>query len=124
MASAKPRSFLGRILLRKTVAQVQRETETSELKRSHGAQLHELRLHRRTIPRATGGQLRSQKIVAATTNRSSKLPPSGDGLLSSFAPSVLLELFCRGLTVRDDRQRAVSVDLERGTWIDHDGCDR
>jgi len=36
MASAKPRSFLGRILLRKTVAQVQRETETSELKRSLG----------------------------------------------------------------------------------------
>jgi len=37
MASAAPkRSFLERILLRKTVAQVQRETETSELKRSLG----------------------------------------------------------------------------------------
>ena len=36
MASAKPRGFLGRIFLRKTVAQIQRETETSELKRSLG----------------------------------------------------------------------------------------
>ena len=37
MASAAPkRSFLERILLRKTVAQVQRETQTSELKRSLG----------------------------------------------------------------------------------------
>jgi basic amino acid/polyamine antiporter, APA family len=37
MASAAPRSFSERLLLRKTVAQVQRETETSELKRSLGA---------------------------------------------------------------------------------------
>ncbi len=36
MASASPRGFLGRITLRKTVAQVQRETQTSELKRSLG----------------------------------------------------------------------------------------
>ncbi len=36
MASAAPRGFLGRIMLRKTVAQVQRETQTSELKRSLG----------------------------------------------------------------------------------------
>jgi APA family basic amino acid/polyamine antiporter len=36
MADAKPRSFLARIFLRKTVAQIQRETETSELKRSLG----------------------------------------------------------------------------------------
>ncbi len=37
MASAAPkRTLLGRIFLRKTVAQVQRETETSELKRSLG----------------------------------------------------------------------------------------
>jgi APA family basic amino acid/polyamine antiporter len=36
MASAAPRGFLERILLRKSVAQVQRETETSELKRSLG----------------------------------------------------------------------------------------
>lgn len=36
MASAAPRGFLGRITLRKTVAQIQRETETSELKRSLG----------------------------------------------------------------------------------------
>src|SRR5687767_5776659 len=37
MATAAPRrSFLARILLRKSVAQVQRETETSELKRSLG----------------------------------------------------------------------------------------
>jgi APA family basic amino acid/polyamine antiporter len=37
MASAAPRrTFLERILLRKTVAQVQRETQTSELKRSLG----------------------------------------------------------------------------------------
>src|SRR5690349_1344462 len=37
MASAAPRSFSERLLLRKSVAQVQRETETSELKRSLGA---------------------------------------------------------------------------------------
>jgi APA family basic amino acid/polyamine antiporter len=37
MASAAPRGFLARITLRKTVAQVQRETRTSELKRSLGA---------------------------------------------------------------------------------------
>ena len=38
MATAAPqRGLLGRMLLRKTVAQVQRETETSELKRSLGA---------------------------------------------------------------------------------------
>ncbi len=36
MASAAPRGFLGRIMLRKSVAQVQRETQTSELKRSLG----------------------------------------------------------------------------------------
>ena len=37
MATAAPnRGLLGRIFLRKTVAQVQRETETSELKRSLG----------------------------------------------------------------------------------------
>src|SRR5687767_15586665 len=36
MASAAPRTFYERIMLRKTVAQVQRETETSELKRSLG----------------------------------------------------------------------------------------
>jgi basic amino acid/polyamine antiporter, APA family len=36
MADAKPRSFLARIFLRKSVAQIQRETETSELKRSLG----------------------------------------------------------------------------------------
>ena len=36
MASAAPRGFLGRIFLRKTVAQIQRETQTSELKRSLG----------------------------------------------------------------------------------------
>jgi basic amino acid/polyamine antiporter, APA family len=36
MASAAPRGFFGRIMLRKTVAQVQRETQTSELKRSLG----------------------------------------------------------------------------------------
>ena len=36
MASAAPRSFFQRILLRKSVAQVQRETQTSELKRSLG----------------------------------------------------------------------------------------
>jgi len=37
MATGAPRrTFLGRILLRKTVAQVQRETQTSELKRSLG----------------------------------------------------------------------------------------
>ncbi|HYI65231.1 MAG TPA: amino acid permease, partial [Allosphingosinicella sp.] len=36
MASAAPRSFLARIMMRKTVAQVQRETQTSELKRSLG----------------------------------------------------------------------------------------
>src|SRR5918997_962676 len=36
MASAAPRGFLERIMLRKTVAQVQRETQTSELKRSLG----------------------------------------------------------------------------------------
>ena len=36
MASAAPRGFLGRIFLRKTVAQVQRETQTSELKRTLG----------------------------------------------------------------------------------------
>ena len=38
MASAAPqRGLLGRMLLRKTVAQVQKETETSELKRSLGS---------------------------------------------------------------------------------------
>jgi len=37
MASAAPKGFLERILMRKSVAQVQRETETSELKRSLGA---------------------------------------------------------------------------------------
>ena len=36
MATAAPRGVLGRMMLRKTVAQVQRETETSELKRSLG----------------------------------------------------------------------------------------
>ncbi|HYE29244.1 MAG TPA: amino acid permease [Allosphingosinicella sp.] len=36
MASAAPRGLLGRIMIRKTVAQVQRETQTSELKRSLG----------------------------------------------------------------------------------------
>jgi APA family basic amino acid/polyamine antiporter len=36
MASAAPRGFFERIFLRKTVAQVQRETQTSELKRSLG----------------------------------------------------------------------------------------
>ena len=36
MASAAPRGFLARIMMRKTVAQVQRETQTSELKRSLG----------------------------------------------------------------------------------------
>ncbi|HEX6219278.1 MAG TPA: amino acid permease [Sphingomicrobium sp.] len=36
MATAAPRGLLGRIMLRKSVAQVQRETETSELKRSLG----------------------------------------------------------------------------------------
>src|SRR5688500_7606474 len=36
MASAPPRTFYERIMLRKTVAQVQRETQTSELKRSLG----------------------------------------------------------------------------------------
>ncbi len=36
MASVAPRGFFERIFLRKTVAQVQRETQTSELKRSHG----------------------------------------------------------------------------------------
>ena len=38
MATAAPeRGLLGRMFMRKTVAQVQRETETSELKRSLGA---------------------------------------------------------------------------------------
>ena len=37
MASAPSRGFFGRIFLRKSVAQVQRETQTSELKRSLGA---------------------------------------------------------------------------------------
>src|SRR5687767_1553123 len=36
MASAAPRTFYERIMLRKTVEQVQRETETSQLKRSLG----------------------------------------------------------------------------------------
>ena len=36
MASVAPRGFFERIFLRKTVAQVQRETQTSELKRSLG----------------------------------------------------------------------------------------
>ncbi len=36
MASAAPRGFLGRIMMRKSVEQVQRETATSELKRSLG----------------------------------------------------------------------------------------
>ncbi len=36
MATAAPRGLLGRIMMRKSVAQVQRETETSELKRSLG----------------------------------------------------------------------------------------
>ena len=36
MATAAPRGVLGRMMLRKSVAQVQRETETSELKRSLG----------------------------------------------------------------------------------------
>src|SRR5688500_3653597 len=36
MATAAPRGLLGRMMLRKTVAQVQRETQTSELKRSLG----------------------------------------------------------------------------------------
>src|SRR5262245_49710000 len=36
MATAAPRGFFGRIMLRKSVAQVQRETESSELKRSLG----------------------------------------------------------------------------------------
>jgi len=36
MATAAPRGLLGRIFLRKTVAQIQRETQTSELKRSLG----------------------------------------------------------------------------------------
>ena len=36
MATAAPRGLLGRMFLRKTVAQVQRETQTSELKRSLG----------------------------------------------------------------------------------------
>jgi basic amino acid/polyamine antiporter, APA family len=36
MASAAPRGLLGRIMLRKSVAQIQRETETSELKRTLG----------------------------------------------------------------------------------------
>jgi basic amino acid/polyamine antiporter, APA family len=36
MATAAPRGLFGRIMLRKTVAQVQRETQTSELKRSLG----------------------------------------------------------------------------------------
>ena len=37
MATAAPRGLLGRMGMRKSVAQVQRETETSELKRSLGA---------------------------------------------------------------------------------------
>ena len=36
MATAAPRGVLGRMMLRKSVAQVQRETQTSELKRSLG----------------------------------------------------------------------------------------
>ena len=36
MASAAPSGLLGRIMMRKSVAQIQRETETSELKRSLG----------------------------------------------------------------------------------------
>lgn len=36
MATAAPRGLLGRMMMRKTVAQVQRETQTSELKRSLG----------------------------------------------------------------------------------------
>ena len=36
MASTPQRGFLDRLLLRKTVEQVQRETETSELKRTLG----------------------------------------------------------------------------------------
>ncbi len=36
MASAAPKGLLGRIMMRKTVAQVQRETQTSELRRSLG----------------------------------------------------------------------------------------
>src|ERR687894_3158351 len=36
MATAAPRGFFQRIFLRKTVAQVQRETQTSELKRTLG----------------------------------------------------------------------------------------
>ena len=36
MATAAPRGLLGRMTMRKSVAQVQRETETSELKRSLG----------------------------------------------------------------------------------------
>ena len=36
MASAAPRGLLGRMMLRKSVAQIQHETETSELKRSLG----------------------------------------------------------------------------------------
>ena len=36
MASAAPKGLLGRIMLRKSVAQIQRETETSELKRTLG----------------------------------------------------------------------------------------
>src|SRR6476659_6465798 len=37
MASAAPRGLLGRMGMRKTVAQVQRETETSQLKRTLGS---------------------------------------------------------------------------------------
>ena len=36
MATAAPRGLLGRMMMRKSVAQVQRETQTSELKRSLG----------------------------------------------------------------------------------------
>ena len=36
MATAAPRGVLGRMMLRKSVAQVQEETRTSELKRSLG----------------------------------------------------------------------------------------
>ena len=36
MASAAPRGLLGRIMLRKSVAQIQQETATSELKRTLG----------------------------------------------------------------------------------------
>src|SRR5687768_18594162 len=36
MASAAPKGLLGRMTMRKSVAQIQRETETSELKRSLG----------------------------------------------------------------------------------------